>query len=151
MEQFNQPTVGDRLQWESENKAHFSGQHLIMPTKYKHLQKVYLTWNRHNYQYTTYEAYLLYGPTICGHYDKTFTTLLGSGDTFECFIIPKRGGVMKGLHTLWLCDVGIGKTKKEAEENYCKYHFFKRGKSTIINDAYWHQVRENRKYNNELA
>jgi hypothetical protein len=137
MEQIKQRTVGDRLQWESTKDLDLY-KSPMMPLKVKHLMKVYLTWAPG----VTYEAWLVHGPTICTPSHGRFDTLLTDGDTFECFVVPKHGGYLKGLHTLWLRDVGIGKTKKEAEQNYEKYYFFKRSKSRIMNDAYWTSVYE---------
>ena len=62
------------------------------------------------------------------------------GDQIEVFVIPNRGvpKYMKGVKSFWLEDIGIGKTKKEADDTYEKHTWFKRsGKQELQNDRFW--------------
>ena len=61
------------------------------------------------------------------------------GDSIQLFILPNRGveSFMKGLKTFWLEDIGIGKTKEEADATYLKHRWFKRSKAQIQNDRFW--------------
>ena len=65
------------------------------------------------------------------------------GDQIELFMLPRRGyKFMQGLKTFWLCDIGIGKTKEEADTSFMKHDWFKRSKSKIQNDRFWAYNRE---------
>ena len=61
------------------------------------------------------------------------------GDQIQLFMLPNRGVpiYMKGLKTFWLCDIGIGKTKEEADASYMKHDWFKRSKQQLQNDRFW--------------
>tara|TARA_R110000803_G_scaffold37570_4_gene80957 strand:- start:1851 stop:2291 length:441 start_codon:yes stop_codon:yes gene_type:complete len=61
------------------------------------------------------------------------------GDQIELFVIPNRGvpSYMKGVKSFWLEDIGIGKTKEEADATYLKHRWFKRSKQQIQNDRFW--------------
>jgi hypothetical protein len=71
------------------------------------------------------------------------------GDMISIFFPPIKGETFyKGVQTWWLMDIGIGKTKEECLESYCKHDWFKRSKSKIQNDRFWAYVREKQ---NELV
>ena len=61
------------------------------------------------------------------------------GDHIELFVVPKRGvkKYMKGVRTFWLEDIGIGKTRAEADATYMEHRWFKRSKKQIQNDRFW--------------
>lgn len=62
------------------------------------------------------------------------------GDQIKFFFPPKRGNkILYGVKTLALCDIGIGKTKAEADATYCKHDWFKRPIKEIQNQRFWGQ------------
>lgn len=72
------------------------------------------------------------------------------GDKISIFFPPIKGETFyKGVQTWWLMDIGIGKTKKECLDSYCKHDWFRRSKSKIQNDRFWAHIREKEARNYE--
>lgn len=99
--------------------------------KPKYLQKVVLKWVEDVY----YDAYVL---GVNGGDMSSSMPQSMWGDQIKLFIVPGRGrNVMAGVHELWLTDIGIGKTKAEADQSFCKHDWFSRYKNQIQNDRFW--------------
>lgn len=99
--------------------------------KPKYLQKVVLKWVEDVY----YDAYVL---GVNGGDMSSSMPQSMWGDQIKLFIVPGRGrNVMAGVRELWLTDIGIGKTKAEADQSFCKHDWFGRYKNQIQNDRFW--------------
>jgi len=100
--------------------------------KPKWCDKVVLKFSKGSY----YEAYVtaLNGGDMWNTLDQSMW-----GDQIELFVLPNRGVpmFMKGVKTFWLEDIGIGKTREEADASYMKHKWFKRSKQKIQNDRFW--------------
>ena len=100
--------------------------------KPKWCDKVVVKFSKHCY----YDAYVtaLNGGDMACNLDQSMW-----GDHIELFVVHTRGvkAYMKGIKTFWLEDIGIGKTKEEADATYMKHRWFKRSKKQLQNDRFW--------------
>lgn len=115
------------------DKAYALSKVLKRPTlkKLKWCDKVVLKFSKDGY----YEGYVtaLNGGDMGNTIEQSMF-----GDQVQLFMVPKRGyKFMQGLKTFWLCDIGIGKTRAEADATYMQHDWFKRSKQQIQNDRFW--------------
>lgn len=126
-------TNGEFVQWKKDNA------NLIDPVKntiqkgIKDYDEVYFCW----YEGDT--------PRKC-YYMGVDENIEPWGDRVRLFFTKKNGTFYKGEHTLWLQDLGLGKTPKEAKENYLKYKWINRKKTLIPNTIFWAQKRKEIEY-----
>lgn len=130
------------------NKEYPLSNVLDKPTlkKPKWCDKVILKFSKGRY----YEAYVtaLNGGDMSSNLDQSMW-----GDRIELFVIPNRGvpSFMKGIKSFWLQDIGIGKTREEADATYCKHVWFKRSKEEIQLDRFWGIEMTEKRINDGLA
>jgi hypothetical protein len=112
---------GDVVQWKKDNPINWENHQIQKDLKF--YNKVYLQWTSDS---KPYECYLI------GRGDETMW-----GDKAKIFFFKKSGHFVKGVRTLHMHDIGLGKTPKEARTNFMKYNWINRKKTTLHNHIFW--------------
>lgn len=128
-------TTRDHIQWEKDNPLHLDKP---LAKKWKAYDRVIVKFGNDFYLEGWVTA--LSG----GDFATSIRNPSPFGDKISFFIEPKRGldFHFTGNKEFWLQDIGIGKTRKEADESYRKHDWFKRSKSKIQNDRFWAWIHE---------
>ena len=130
-------TGADYLDWVKEHPLNLDKPLCKKP---RYLDKVWVSFSEGE----AHEAWVL---SLTGGDFETSMTPEIFGDRIKFFFPPKSGEKFyKGLHTWWLMDIGIGKTKEECHASYCKHDWFKRSKNAINTHRFWAAVRNKTKY-----